>query len=223
MARQRSVFDIIGPVMVGPSSSHTAGAVRLGRLARAVLGEQPVRAEIGLHGSFASTGAGHGTDLALVAGLLGLAPDDPAIRNALELAVQAGLEVAFAEVDLGQTHPNTASFLLTATDGRQVELQGSSLGGGDVVLTRIDAYDVEVTGELPLLLVFHLDRPGEVAAVTSVLAEEGMNIARMQVSRERRGAGALMLIETDVPVTDEVVGRIASAPGVTGVRVVPAV
>ncbi len=223
MARQRSVFDIIGPVMVGPSSSHTAGAVRLGRLARAVLGEAPVRAEIGLHGSFASTGAGHGTDLALVAGLLGLAPDDPAIRSALDMAPAAGLEVAFSGADLGRAHPNTASFVLTAANGHRVELQGSSLGGGDVVLTRIDAYEVEVTGELPLLLVFHLDRPGEVATVTSALAEEGMNIARMQVSRERRGAGALMLIETDAPVSGAVVDRIASAPGITGVRVVPAV
>ena len=209
--------------MVGPSSSHTAGAVRLGRLARAVLGEQPVRAEIGLHGSFASTGAGHGTDLALAAGLLGLAPDDPAIKRARDLAPAAGLAVSFVEADLGQTHPNSASFLLTAADGRTVELQGSSLGGGDVVVTRIDAYDVEVTGELPLLLVFHLDRPGEVAAVTSLLAEANMNIARMQVSRERRGAGALMLIETDAPVARAVVDHIASATGVTGVRVVSAV
>lgn len=223
MARQRSIFDIIGPVMIGPSSSHTAGAVRLGRLARAVLGEAPQRAEVGLHGSFASTGSGHGTDIALVAGLLGLAPDDLSIRHALELAAEAGLDVSFHTVDLGQTHPNSASFVLTATNGRRVELQGSSLGGGDVVLTRIDAYDVELTGELPLLLVFHLDRPGEVAAVTSILAEEGVNIARMQVSRERRGAGALMLIETDAPVAGTAVDRIASASGITGVRVVPAV
>jgi L-serine dehydratase len=223
MARQRSIFDIVGPVMVGPSSSHTAGAVRLGRLARAVLGEAPHHADIGLHGSFASTGSGHGTDLALVAGLLGLAPDDLSIRHALELAAEADLDVSFQAVDLGQTHPNSASFVLTAADGRRVELQGSSLGGGDVVMTRIDAYDVEITGELPLLLVFHLDRPGEVAAVTSVLAEEGVNIARMQVSRERRGAGALMLIETDAPVTGKTVERIASASGITGVRVAPAV
>jgi len=223
MARQRSIFDIVGPVMVGPSSSHTAGAVRLGRLARAILGEAPRLADIGLHGSFASTGSGHGTDLALVAGLLGLAPDDLSIRHALELASEAGLDVSFHTVDLGQTHPNSASFVLTAADGRHVELQGSSLGGGDVVLTRIDAYDVELTGDLPLLLVFHLDRPGEVAAVTSVLAEEGVNIARMQVSRERRGAGALMLIETDAPVAGAAIERIASASGITGVRVVPPV
>ncbi|MDY0088034.1 MAG: L-serine ammonia-lyase, iron-sulfur-dependent subunit beta [Coriobacteriia bacterium] len=223
MTRQHSVFDIIGPIMVGPSSSHTAGAVRLGRLARAVLGESPIHADIGLHGSFASTGTGHGTNLALVAGLLGLAPDDLAIKDAFALAADAGLEVSFHTARLGQTHPNSALFVLTAADGRTVELQGSSLGGGDVVLSRIDMYDVEVTGELPLLLVFHLDRPGEVATVTSVLAEEGVNIARMQVSRERRGADALMLIETDAPVDSASLERIAAAPGVVGVRVVPAI
>lgn len=223
MTRQRSVFDIIGPVMVGPSSSHTAGAVRLGRLARAVLGETPVHADIGLHGSFASTGTGHGTNLALVAGLLGFAPDDPDIKDALVLAADAGLEVSFHTVKLGQAHPNTALFVLTAADGRKVELQGSSLGGGDVLLSRIDTYDVEVTGELPLLLVFHVDRPGEVAAVTSVLAEEGVNIARMQVSRERRGANALMLIETDAGVDPISLERIAAASGALGVRVVPSI
>ncbi|HET6498249.1 MAG TPA: L-serine ammonia-lyase, iron-sulfur-dependent subunit beta, partial [Coriobacteriia bacterium] len=201
MTRQRSIFDIVGPVMIGPSSSHTAGAVRLGLLARSALGEQPVHAEIGLHGSFASTGPGHGTGLAIVAGLLGLAPDDPAITDSPRLASDAGLEVAFHTVDLGQSHPNSALFALTAADGRHMELQGSSLGGGDVVLTRVDAYDTEITGELPSLLVFHLDRPGEVAAVTAVLADEGVNIARMRVSRERRGANALMVIETDAAAT----------------------
>lgn len=223
MPRQRSIFDIVGPVMIGPSSSHTAGAVRLGLLARSILGEQPVRAEIGLHGSFASTGKGHGTDLAIVAGLLGFAPDDPAIRDSLLLASDAGLETSFHAADLGQTHPNSAAFALTAADGRRMELQGSSLGGGDVVLTRIDGYDTEITGELPSLLVFHLDRPGEVAAVTAILAREGVNIARMRVSRERRGADALMVIETDAPAAPEAIERIAAAPGIIRVRAVSAV
>ena len=223
MARQRSLFDIIGPVMIGPSSSHTAGAVRLGLLARAVYGGLPSSALIELHGSFASTGRGHGTDLALIAGLLGISPDDPAIRNALRLADDAGLSVDFVATDLGEVHPNTARIELSSADGRVVTLQGSSLGGADVVLTSIDSYDVELTGELPLLLIAHLDRPGEIAAVSAVLAEEGVNIARMQVSRERRGAGALMVIETDVPVGADAVERISGAPGITDVRVVPSV
>lgn len=223
MARTRSLFDVIGPVMIGPSSSHTAGAVRLGRLARAVLGETPARAKIGLHGSFASTGHGHGTDLALVSGLLGHAPDDPRIREAFDEALAAGMEVAFEAVDLGEVHPNTALIEMAAADGRTIVVQGSSVGGADVVLTRIDDFDVSLAGDLPALIVVHTDQPGVIAAVTAVLAEHGVNIAVMEVSRERRGARALMVIETDQPVEPAVVEALGGASGVTGVRTVPAV
>ena len=209
--------------MIGPSSSHTAGACRLGELARAIFGAAPVRAHILLHGSFASTGPGHGTDLALVAGLLGMHPDDPRIPTAFELAAAAGLVLDFAEEDLGDAHPNTAVFVLEAADGRQMSVQGSSLGGGDVVVTRIDDYDVELTGDLPVIVVGHIDRPGEIAAVTGVLAETHVNIASMHVSRERRGAGALMLIATDAEVDPAIAERIANEPGVTSVRIVASV
>ena len=209
--------------MIGPSSSHTAGACRLGELARAIFGGQPVKARILLHGSFASTGPGHGTDLALVAGLLGMSPDDARIPLALELASESGLEVEFDEVDLGDAHPNSAVFELTDAEGTQMRVQGSSLGGGDVVVTEIDAFEVEASGELPLLVVAHVDRPGEIAAVTSILAECGVNVASMQVSRERRGARALMLIETDAEVDRVTAERVAKQPGVTGVRRVSAV
>jgi L-serine dehydratase len=223
MARQRSVFDIVGPVMIGPSSSHTAGACRLGELARAIFGEEPSSARILLHGSFASTGPGHGTDIALIAGLLGMHPDDPRIPSALILAEQTGMAVSFSEADLGDEHPNTAVFELEAADGRTMTVRGSSLGGGDVVVTDIDRFEVEVTGELPLLVVGHVDRPGEIAAVTSILAESNVNVASMQVSRERRGAGALMLIATDAEVDRVTAERIAKQPGVTSVRRVSAV
>jgi L-serine dehydratase len=219
MARQRSVFDIIGPVMIGPSSSHTAGAVRLAALARAIFGGQPERARILLHGSFASTGPGHGTDLALVAGLLGLAPDDPAIRDAFRLASEAGLDVEIDRADLGQVHPNTAEFQLEGPG--TMRIRGSSLGGGDVVVTQIDDYEVEATGELPLLVVGHEDRPGKIAAVTALLAETGVNVAAMRVSREARGAHALMLIETDAEVNDATLALVARIEGVTSVRRVP--
>jgi len=222
MARQRSLFDIVGPVMIGPSSSHTAGAVRLAALARAVFGELPHHARIGLHGSFATTGHGHGTDLALAAGLLGMAPDDPAIRTALTRAEEAGMQVEFEPVDLGDAHPNSALFELESA-GRRMRLQGSSLGGGDVLLECIDDFDVEMTGELPSLVVEHVDRPGEIAAVSAVLADGGVNIAAMRVSREARGARALMVIETDAAVPDEVVARIAEAPAVTAVHRIDAV
>lgn len=223
MTRQRSAFDIVGPVMIGPSSSHTAGAVRLGLLARAFFGGEPTRAQIALHGSFDSTGHGHGTDLALVAGLLGIRPDDPAIRDAKALAVQQGLAVTFDRADLGDVHPNTARFELEGPDGRTMSLTGSSLGGGDVVMTVVDDFDIEATGELPLLVIGHMDRPGEIAAVSAVLAESEANIAAMRVSREARGAAALMLIETDAGVGEDACERIAAIPGVTSVRRVPPV
>jgi L-serine dehydratase len=223
MVRQRSVFDIVGPVMIGPSSSHTAGACRLGSLALAVFGSTPKRAHILLHGSFASTGPGHGTDLALVAGLLGMHPDDARIPSAFEMADTVGLSVSFAEADLGDVHPNTAVLELEDAAGRLVVIRGSSLGGGDVVVTQIDAFEVEVTGDLPLLVVGHVDRPGVIAAVTGLLAQSGVNVASMRMSRARRGASALMLIETDAEVGADTAASIAEQPDVTGVRRVPAV
>jgi len=223
MVRQRSVFDIVGPVMIGPSSSHTAGAVRLGELARAIFGDRPVSATIRLHGSFASTGRGHGTDLALVAGLLGMAPDDARIPSALSIAAEEGLHVHFVTADLGEVHPNTAEFDLAGAAGGRMCVRGSSLGGGDVVVSSIDGFEVEANGEFPLLIVDHTDRPGEIAAVTGILADSGVNIAEMRVSRERRGARALMLIETDIGVDDTTADRIRQLAGVSGVRRAPAV
>jgi L-serine dehydratase len=223
MAKVRSVFDVIGPVMVGPSSSHTAGAARLGRLARAILGRPPVRARITLHGSFASTGQGHGTDLALVAGLLGMAPDDERIPVAHRFAESAGLTTVFLEEDLGEVHPNTARIELESADGTRVTVEGSSIGGADILITRIDGFVVAISGELPVLIVEHTDRPGVVAAVTSVLAAHDANIASMEVSRERRGARALMVIETDQTPDDEMLGSVATVEAVTQVRTVPAV
>lgn len=223
MAHTRSVFDVIGPVMIGPSSSHTAGAVRLGRLARAVFGEQPSSARITLHGSFASTGRGHGTDLALVAGLLGLAPDDVRIRTADERAREAGMDITIEPGDLGEVHPNTARLELASADGRSVTVQGSSVGGADVVLTAIDDFDVNITGELPVLVVEHHDQPGVIASVSAILAEHSINIASMEVSREKRGARALMVIETDQLVDEAAMRAVAEAEAVTGLRSVPRV
>lgn len=209
--------------MVGPSSSHTAGAARLGALARAISGGDVAAARVTLHGSFASTGRGHGTDLALVAGLLGLAPDDIRIRDAMSLARAAGLRVDFVDGDLGDVHPNTACIEIDTSDGSHVLVQGSSIGAGDVEITLIDDFPVRLTGELPALGVVHHDQPGVVAAVSARLAAEVINIASMQVFRERRGARALMIIETDEPVPDTIAAGIAALDGVITVRVVPAV
>jgi L-serine dehydratase len=223
VARVHSVFEVIGPVMIGPSSSHTAGAVRIGRLARAVLGETPASARITLHGSFASTGHGHGTDLALIAGLLGYSPSDERIRTADTEAEAAGLAVEFVEGDLGEVHPNTARIEMSAADGRTAMVQGSSLGGADVILTAIDDFDVAITGELPVLIVGHHDQPGVIASVSAILASHGVNIASMEVSRERRGARALMVIETDQPVGAAVIEVVGDADAVTSARAVPPV
>jgi len=223
MVRQRSIFDVVGPVMVGPSSSHTAGAVRLGALGRAIAGAPLRSAEVTLHGSFASTGRGHGTDLAIIAGLLGFAPHDTRIPDARAHAEAAGLQVTFAEADLGDVHPNTAEMRLVTIAGDTVLVRGSSVGAGDVEITLVDDFPVRLTGDLPALGVIHQDQPGVVASVSARLAAERINIASMQVFRERRGARALMVIETDTVVTAPVLDALATLPGIIGVRAVPAV
>jgi len=180
-------------------------------------------ARITLHGSFASTGRGHGTDRAIVAGLLGFAPDDVRIRDALLLAEQAGLAMSYTEADLGDVHPNTARIELETAAGVDTLVQGSSLGAGEVEVTLIDDFPVHLTGELPAIGVVHHDQPGVVAAVSARLAADNINIASMQVFRERRAARALMIIETDEPVRDDVAQGIAALDGVSDVRVVAAV
>ena len=198
------VFDIVGPVMIGPSSSHTAGAVRLGLMARKILGEPAVRADINLHGSFAQTYRGHGTDKALVAGILGFAPDDELFREDLSLAKEAGLCYTFQKVNLEQAHPNTAVIHLTGVSGRTARVRGSSVGGGNIRITNIDGYEVELTGMYPALITIHRDRPGVITKVTQVLARYEVNIAFMRVSRHSRGEMAMMILELDEPLADEV-------------------
>jgi L-serine dehydratase len=215
------VFEIVGPVMVGPSSSHTAGAVRLGLAGRAIIGCQPVSVNLQLHGSFAQTYRGHGTDLALVAGLLGLKPDDLRIPEALKLAEEAGLAVAFECVDLGEVHPNTVRMLLTAADGHTAEVTGSSVGGGAIEISRINQFEVCYHGEYHAVVIAYLDRPGVIAKVTTLLATEEVNIATMRVSRSGRGASALMILEMDQPISPEARALIGRIPGVAMVMAVP--
>ncbi|MDR1412397.1 MAG: L-serine ammonia-lyase, iron-sulfur-dependent subunit beta [Actinomycetes bacterium] len=223
MTLARSIFEIIGPVMVGPSSSHTAGAVRLAALARAIFGRQPDVATVKLHGSFAATGDGHGTKLALTAGLLGLTCDDARIPDAFELAKSAGLRVLFEEITLDGAHPNTAVFVLEDIGtGAVMTMEGYSPGGGAVRICELDGYEVDIDGELPLLVVAHVDRQGVIHAVSEVLTDAGVNIAAMKVSREHRGAKALMLISCDVMPAPGTVARIAQLPHIRAARAVPA-
>jgi len=223
MAPTNSLFDIIGPIMIGPSSSHTAGAVRLGALARAISGAQPTNARIGLVGSFAATGEGHGTKLALIAGLLGMSCDDERIPDAFRIAAEQDLNFEFYETELEGAHPNTTVFDLYNPEKSDIHIVGSSIGGGNVLVTRIDDYDVETSGTLPLLVVAHNDLPGVINAVSGVLADAGINIASMRVSRECRGEKALMLIELDSMPTDDVGVLVRQLEHVRHARLVPAV
>lgn len=213
----RSVFEIIGPVMIGPSSSHTAGAVRIGNIARAVLGEDPQRAEITLYGSFAKTHKGHGTDRALVAGLLGMSGDDPGIREALVLAAARGLEIRFRLSEGEEFHPNTADIELTGVSGKRIFVRGSSIGGGNVLITRINQYEVSVSPKNPVLMVEHLDRPGVIGRVAGVLGSNGINITEIRLTWGNREGEKLMVIETDKPNPPEALEVITGLPDVISV------
>lgn len=195
-----SVFDIIGPRMTGPSSSHTAGACRLANTARRIAGEDIMSVTFTLYGSFAKTGAGHGTDKALIAGILGMQPDDPGIINAYETAEQLGVDVSFSYSEETMHHPNTVRIHVTGKDGNTTEVVGESIGGGNIRIVEINGLDVELTGDYPTLIIQYQDVPGVVAVVTHVLAQHHINIAFMRVFRHGKGADAYMIIETDQAV-----------------------
>ena len=212
-----NIFDMMGPVMVGPSSSHTAGAARIGNMGRTLLGEEVARADIGLHGSFAETGFGHGTDRALLAGLLGMKPDDLRIPNAYEEANRAGMAYSFRTVELRDAHPNTALLELTGRSGKQMTLQASSIGGGAIIVNKIDGIDVNFTGDFNTLIVRNQDESGSVAAITSILSQVHINVANMSVNRHRRGGDALMVIETDQHIKPRQVEFLSELPGILSV------
>ena len=194
-----SLLDIIGPVMVGPSSSHTAGACRIGLIARCLVGGTPQKASIELHGSFARTGEGHGTDKAIVGGLMGFKPDDERLRDALTIAEREGLDYRFEKTRLGDegvTHPNTARITLSH-ENRTAQLIAASLGAGRILVSEIDGFPVEVTGNYHTLVLIAEDIRGSIAAIATILAERGMNIANLKLTRKQRGGDAFMVIDLD--------------------------
>lgn len=216
-----SVFDVIGPIMVGPSSSHTAGAVRLGLMARALLGVPLQKAIVGLHGSFAHTGKGHGTDRAIIGGLLGFAPDDGRIRASLSLAEAQGLEFTLQEVDLGgEAHPNSATFELWGADAH-VHCTGASVGGGMIRITEVEGYEVDFSGQYHTLVVVAEDRPGTINAVTSWFMHYQLNIAVFKVNRRERGGEAIMIVESDDDLPEILPEAIADFPWVKWAREIP--
>ena len=211
------IFDILGPVMVGPSSSHTAGAVRIGNMARTLLGGEPRTACIGLYGSFAETGRGHGTDRALVAGLLGFSADDVRLRTSFALAKEQGLAIEFHRSDEEVDHPNTVRIAMTGASGRQMEVLGVSLGGGKIEIREINGSEVALNGEEHTLITVHKDQPGIIAQATTVLAIGHINVSNMRVFRSAKNETAVMIVCTDSPVPNEIVHMIQNITAIESV------
>ena len=215
--RKLSILDVMGPVMVGPSSSHTAGTARLGRVAREILDEEPVSVRFVLHPPLAATYRGHGSDFALVGGSIGLSVDDPRIPESIRIAGQMGITVEFAEEDLGDVHPNSVRIEMTGT-GRQVEIAGSSIGGGVIEVFSINGFQARFKGDSPTLLLFYDDRPGMISEVTNIIAAERINIASLLCSRKQRGKDAFMQIDVDSPPSQRALRMIGELPDVAEAR-----
>ena len=208
------VFDIMGPIMVGPSSSHTAGAVRIGRMARTLLGDEPVKAVLLLHGSFAETGVGHGTDKALIAGLLGMATDDLDIPNSFEIAEERGLKFSFDEVDLREAHPNSVKMEVTGASGRRMKMQASSIGGGRISVDKLDGVWVSFSGDYHTLIIQNMDNQSNLADVTTALSLARVNVANMSMHRSAKGGNVMMIVETDDPIPGYIVELLEKQPGI---------
>lgn len=202
------VFDILGPIMIGPSSSHTAGAARLGKIARSIAGEDIEEVTFMLHGSFAKTYRGHGTDRALVAGILGMEPSDERLRNSLDIAKEKKIKFLFKEADLGDVHPNTVKFIMRTVNNNYCEVMGSSIGGGSIQIIEVNDNEVDFTGMYETLIVSHKDVPGVINSVTSILYSENINVAFMRVFRNNKGQEATMIFEMDNKVNDEIIENI---------------
>lgn len=215
--RKVSILDVMGPVMVGPSSSHTAGTARLGRVAREILDEEPVTVRFFLHPPLAATYRGHGSDFALVGGSIGLNVDDPRIPEAIRIAEQMGVNIEFKDEDLGEVHPNTVKIEIEGKT-HTAEIVGSSIGGGVIEVFNINGFQTRFKGDSPTLLLFYRDRPGMISEVTRIISEEGINIASLYCSRKQRGKDAFMQIDVDSPISDAALGRITAMKDVSEAR-----
>lgn len=218
--KYRSVFDIIGPAMIGPSSSHTAGAARIGRMARRLFGRIPHEVDIEFCGSFANTYQGHGTDVAIAGGLMNFDTHDPRIKDALKIAEDIGLKIRISTVDPPGEHPNTAWITLQDRAGT-MRVKGISVGGGKIAMLEADGFAMNLSGDAWTALVFHKDHFGMIASVASVLADQRINIAKMGMSRKAKGQDALLIIETDEAIADSLGSRIAGIADVGQVRILP--
>lgn len=212
--RNYSFTDILGPIMIGPSSSHTAGAAKIGLIAKIINNRTFHRVKFQLHGSFAKTYKGHGTDKALIGGVLGFQPDDIRLRNAYQLAEEASLDVAFEEIELDDAHANSVNIIFDNDDGKVMAIQGSSVGGGDIVINWINDTEVHFTGEYPTIIVRHIDKKGILSLITTILATRNINIATMEVSRTSKNRGASIIIECDQHIPEDVMVLLRTIPDV---------
>jgi L-serine dehydratase len=218
--KKYSAFDILGPIMIGPSSSHTAGAARLGKIAAIIVGKNIRSVEFLLHGSFAKTYRGHGTDRALVAGILGMDPWDERLKDALEIAKEQNINIGFSEIVLEDAHPNTVKFIIKNYNDEVTEIIGSSIGGGSIIITSVDGEDIEFTGEYPTLIIKHRDVPGVVSNVTTLMYSEKINIAFMKVFRSRKGESATMIFETDNVLSGDLIHKMECIRDISSIKVI---
>lgn len=209
-----NIFEILGPVMVGPSSSHTAGAVRIGYVCRKLMGEKIVTADIGLYGSFLLTGKGHGTPQAIVAGLLGMTPDDARIPDSFEIAKAQGLKFTIGEAKLKEAHPNSVLLKLTGESGKELEVIGESLGGSIINIAQIDGLPANISGDYPTLIASNMDVPGMVAKVSKVLFNAKINIAQMHLYRASRGKNSVLIAECDQEIENKTLNDIRDLDGI---------
>lgn len=215
--KYRTIFDIIGPIMIGPSSSHTAGAARIGNVSRTLLGKQPKWVEISFYGSFAKTYKGHGTDLAIVGGVLGFDTSDQRIKDSLKIAEDLGIDINIEIESAVTDHPNTAKVRLGTSAEDALELVGISIGGGKIEIIELNSFQLKLSGNHPAILVVHDDRYGVIAAVSNVLAKHEINIGHMEVSRKEKGKEALMVIEVDQNPADNLLMEVGSLPNISKV------
>ena len=219
--KEFSCFDILGPIMIGPSSSHTAGAARLGKIAAIIAGEEEIsKVKFYLHGSFAKTYKGHGTDKALVAGILCMDPWDERLRDSFKISKEKDINFEFIETDLGAEHPNTVKFVILKKDGTKVEVLGSSVGGGNIRISEIDGQRVDFAGDYPTLIIKHKDVPGMISKVSTVISEAGINIAFLKVYRKSKGFTAAMIFETDEIIPEDVIEKIEDVGNIDSIRCV---
>lgn len=215
-----SAFDVIGPVMIGPSSSHTAGAVRIGNLAREIVDNKLKDVKVYFHGSFKETYQGHGTDKAIIGGLLGLKTDNSKIKDSFKLAAEAGFSFEFLAADLDDVHPNTMKLEITDQNGVTTTIVASSIGGGNILVTELNGTEVKLKGEYYTLITFHNDQPGLIAKISEILQIYDLNIAEMEVLRKHKGSSATAIINLDQEVKEHILKLLKDIPGINSLKLV---